>query len=95
MNVMYIGSFELFLFMAYKAPGPWQVQVSDQLPKFISFVLHYNYVYDFFPVNLKSFNKLICLMYFCSGITLTKLVGVLVLCFSRTEVFVVSDSTHI
>lgn len=31
--------------------------------------------------------------HFCSGITLTKLVGVIVLCFSRTEVFVVSFPT--
>lgn len=32
---------------------------------------------------------LCCETFICSGITLTKLVGVLVLCFSRTEVFVV------
>lgn len=31
--------------------------------------------------------------FYCSGITLTKLVGVLVLCFSRTEVFVVFLNT--
>lgn len=30
----------------------------------------------------------------CSGITLTKLVGVLVLCFSRSEIFVVCDIFH-
>lgn len=46
---------------------------------------------SFCTINLLTLFILCYVTWFCSGITLTKLVGVLVLCFSTSEIFVVCD----